>query len=85
MKKNIAVIGAGNGGFAMAGDLTLAGYGINLFELPEFEHNILPVKDSGGIEITGPYLIVRPPPSPIIGPLFVFTYRNRVKCPSSYR
>ena len=49
MKKNIAVIGAGNGGFAMAGDLTLAGYGINLFELPEFEHNILPVKDSVGI------------------------------------
>jgi len=53
MNKKLAVIGAGNGGFAMAGDLTLAGYGVNLFELPEFEHNIIPIRDAGGIEITG--------------------------------
>ena len=53
MKMKLAVIGAGNGGFAMAGDLTLAGYGVNLFELPEFEHNIIPIRDLGGIEITG--------------------------------
>ncbi len=53
MRETIAVIGAGNGGFAMAGDLTLAGYGINLFEFPEFEHNIIPIRDLEGIEITG--------------------------------
>jgi opine dehydrogenase len=51
--KKIAVIGAGNGGFAMAADLTLAGFDIHLYELPKFESNIKPVIERGGIEITG--------------------------------
>ena len=53
MKKRIAVIGAGNGGFAMAGDLTHAGFEINLFEFPQFEENIVSVREKGGIEING--------------------------------
>lgn len=53
MRGKIAVVGAGNGGFAMAGDLTLGGYEVNLFEFLEFEHNIIPVREAGGIEITG--------------------------------
>ena len=51
--KKLAIIGAGNGGFAMAGDLALAGFEINLYELPRFEHNIIPIKEKGGLEITG--------------------------------
>ncbi len=51
--KKIAVIGAGNGGFAMAGDLTHAGFEITLYELPRFENNIVAIRERGGIEITG--------------------------------
>lgn len=50
----IAIIGAGNGGFAMAADLSLDGYEINLFELPRFKPNIESVLEKGGIEISGP-------------------------------
>ena len=53
MQKRIAVIGAGNGGFAMAADLTLSGYEVSLFELPRYETNIVDVREIGGIEITG--------------------------------
>lgn len=37
----------------MAADLTLAGFEVNLFELPEFRQNIKPCLERGGIEITG--------------------------------
>jgi opine dehydrogenase len=53
VSKRIAVIGAGNGGFAMAGDLTLAGFEVNLFELPRFENNLVTIREKGGLEITG--------------------------------
>jgi opine dehydrogenase len=52
-KKKICVIGAGNGGSAIAGDMTLAGHDCHLYEFPEFEANIRPIIDSGGIEVTG--------------------------------
>jgi len=32
--KKVAVLGAGNGGHAMAADLTLAGISVNLIEFP---------------------------------------------------
>jgi len=54
MKEKIAVIGAGNGGFAMAADLALDGYNVNLFEFPKFKSNINPVIETGGVEISGP-------------------------------
>jgi opine dehydrogenase len=49
----IAVLGAGCGGHAMAADLTLAGFDVRLFELPEFSENVRPIIERGGIEITG--------------------------------
>ena len=52
-KEKIAVIGAGNCGFAMAADLTLAGYDVNLFEFPRFKRNIEIISKNGGIELTG--------------------------------
>ncbi|MGE5139272.1 MAG: hypothetical protein ACM3JD_07420, partial [Rudaea sp.] len=53
MSKKIAVIGAGNGGTAMAGDLTLAGHECRLFEFPDWAGNVTAVQDKGGIQVTG--------------------------------
>jgi opine dehydrogenase len=52
-EKTVAVLGAGNGGFTMAADLTLAGWKIQLYELPRFKENITPLLKEGGIHITG--------------------------------
>ena len=52
-KKKICVIGAGNGGSAVAGDMTLAGHSCRLFEFPEYADNIKPIIESGGIKVTG--------------------------------
>lgn len=52
-KPKIAVLGGGNGGFTFAADLTLAGFDVNLFELPRFEESIEAVKESRGIEVAG--------------------------------
>jgi opine dehydrogenase len=51
--KTICVLGAGNGGSAVAGDLTLAGHDCRLFEFPEFAANIEPIQAQGGIRVTG--------------------------------
>ncbi len=51
--ERIAVLGAGNAGHAIAADLTLLGLHVNLYELPEFGHNLDPIRRRGGIEITG--------------------------------
>jgi opine dehydrogenase len=52
-RKEICVIGAGNGGSAIAGDLTLAGHSCRLFEFPEYEDNLKPIVERGGIAVTG--------------------------------
>jgi opine dehydrogenase len=39
-RKKIAVLGGGNGAHAMAADLTLKGYKVNMCEAPEFKENI---------------------------------------------
>jgi opine dehydrogenase len=52
-KKVIAVIGAGNGGSALAADMTLAGHRCRLFEFPDYAANITPIQESGGIKATG--------------------------------
>lgn len=51
--KEICIIGAGNGGTAMAGDLTLAGHNCRLFEFPEYAENIKAIISQGGIYVTG--------------------------------
>lgn len=54
MKPKIAVFGnARNVGYITAGDLTLAGYEVNLLELPEFQQTIAPAQKTGGIHLTG--------------------------------
>lgn len=51
--KRIAVIGAGGTGHAIAADLTLAGFDINLYEEPQFGERVEEVLKRGGIEIKG--------------------------------
>src|SRR5574337_458170 len=53
MGKKIAVIGAGNGGTAIAGDLTLAGHECRLFEFQEWASNVTAVAAQGGVKVTG--------------------------------
>lgn len=52
--KKIAVLGAGNGGHAMAAHKTLDGFEVNLFELSRFAINIRQVLDTGQITIEWP-------------------------------
>ncbi|MCL6088239.1 MAG: NAD/NADP octopine/nopaline dehydrogenase family protein [Actinobacteria bacterium] len=49
----IAVLGGGGIGLATATDLSNRGYKVNLFELPKFKENILPIKKIGGINFSG--------------------------------
>ena len=53
MTKEICIIGAGNGGSAIAGDMALAGHRCRLFEFPEYAENIKPIMAQGGIHVTG--------------------------------
>lgn len=54
MKPTIAVFGnERNFGYTIAADLTLAGYKVNFFELPEFQDKIEQIKEIGGILLTG--------------------------------
>lgn len=46
----IAVLGGGNGAFATAAQLSLQGFRVNLYEVPELAESIMPVKERGGIE-----------------------------------
>ncbi len=51
MFKKIAVLGAGNGGYAMAADLSMASYHVNLYEDPDFAENIDSINEKGGIKV----------------------------------
>jgi opine dehydrogenase len=53
MGKTLCVVGAGNGGSAIAGDMTLAGHVCRLFEFPEYGENLRPIISQGGIKVTG--------------------------------
>jgi len=50
---SIAVVGAGNGGHAMAAHMSLKGFPVRFYELPRFADNIRPAQERGGIELTG--------------------------------
>ncbi|MBO8181836.1 MAG: NAD/NADP octopine/nopaline dehydrogenase family protein [Archaeoglobus sp.] len=52
----VAVLGAGNVGQTMAADLSLKGYKVRLFELPEFAKNLGEVLESQKIELRGDQL-----------------------------
>ena len=49
--QKITIIGAGNGGFAAAADLTLRGFEVTLAELPQYADNLRGVLEKGGIEL----------------------------------
>jgi len=51
MKKNIAIIGAGNGGQAFAGYFSLQGHDVRIFDVSE--KTIETINDLGGIQIEG--------------------------------
>ncbi len=53
MKNKIAILGAGNGGFAFSGHLALKGFEVRLYENKSFGKNIEEVKNKGGIEVSG--------------------------------
>jgi opine dehydrogenase len=52
-KPTVAVCGCGSAGTAIAADLGLMGAKVNVFELREFERNIAPIREHGGVELTG--------------------------------
>lgn len=48
----LAVLGAGNIGYAMAGDMALMGHHVHLYEIPKLaQENLDPIREHGGIEI----------------------------------
>jgi len=49
----ITVCGCGSGGMAMAADLSLMGCSVNLYEVAELKENLDPIRDNGGIWLTG--------------------------------
>ena len=52
--KLVAVLGGGNGAHAMAADLTLKGYKVNMCDAPEFEDSIRTILDRQSIELIDP-------------------------------
>ena len=53
MNEKIAVLGAGNGGCALAAHLSLQGNAVNLYEVPEFGESFKPIAERKEIVITG--------------------------------
>ncbi|MEM4700273.1 MAG: NAD/NADP octopine/nopaline dehydrogenase family protein [Candidatus Nezhaarchaeales archaeon] len=50
---DVAVLGGGHGAHAVAGDLALAGYKVNLCEHPNFEASFRPTLERGEVEVLG--------------------------------
>jgi opine dehydrogenase len=50
---NIAVLGSGNGGCAVAFDCAVHGHQVNLFDFEQFQKNIKAVQNNGGIHCEG--------------------------------
>lgn len=53
MQPVVAVLGAGNGGQALAGHLAMKGYTVRIFEHPDFGEKISLINKKGGIELGG--------------------------------
>jgi len=49
----ITICGCGAGGMAMASDLSLLGCTVRLFEVSEFQENLDPIRENGGIAVSG--------------------------------
>ena len=48
-----AVVGTGSSALALAGDISLKGYSVNMGCLPQYEARLAPVLKKGGIEVSG--------------------------------
>jgi opine dehydrogenase len=53
MPARVAVLGAGNGGCAIAADLVRRGIACTLFDLPAFEAALAPIREAGVLRLTG--------------------------------
>lgn len=53
MARRAAVLGCGSGGMAMAVDLGLRGFKVNLFDFPEYSRNLKTIEEMGSIEAHG--------------------------------
>jgi opine dehydrogenase len=53
MNKTVAVLGAGHGAHAMAGDLASRGFAVNMFEMPQFQANVRELFASRTIRVSG--------------------------------
>ena len=51
--KKIAVLGGGNGAHTMAAEMTLKGHTVNLYEMPQYRHNMEKVFETGTIRLQG--------------------------------
>lgn len=52
-KKNIAILGGGNGAHIMAADLKLKGHKVTIFEMPEFKHQVSKLFETKTIKVVG--------------------------------
>ncbi len=53
MHVRVSVLGAGNGGCAIAADLVRRGVACTLFDLPEFERVLAPIRQAGALRLSG--------------------------------
>jgi opine dehydrogenase len=53
MKEAVAVLGAGHGAHAMAGDLASRGFSVNMFEMPQFQGGVRELFDTRTIQVSG--------------------------------
>lgn len=51
--KTVTVLGGGNTAFAVAANLSLKGFEITLYEIPEFRESLDPIADDGIIQLLG--------------------------------
>jgi len=49
----VAVLGSGSWACALAAMYALRGYEVNIYDLPEFEKGLTPIRERGGIEVYG--------------------------------
>ena len=51
--RKIAVLGGGNGAHIMAADMAAKGHIVNMYNMPQYKHELQPVFGSGGVWVEG--------------------------------
>ncbi len=52
-KQSVSILGGGNTAFSTASNLTLKGFEVTLYELPEFDESLEPIRDDHKIHLLG--------------------------------